>query len=190
MNTPSDSPFTLDAGYRSWLGNSSGVRRTASSGSNSRYTPSHLHDSGLSSPSTGLWSSPRMVASDAASDGRSSPGADMVLNFANQQPAPKPKPKPSSAPTSQPAAVNVVETKNELTRMTTNEERESGDSVAPLPSALNRTNSTSKPSGGGLWGGKPQATTHQGLWGSPKLTGVTERESGPKRRWTITEHNQ
>lgn len=190
LNTPSDSPFTLDAGYRSWLGNSSGVRRTASSGSNSRYTPSHLHDSGLSSPSTGLWSSPRMVASDAASDGRSSPGADMVLNFANQQPAPKPKPKPSSASTSQPAAVNVVETKNELTRMTTNEERESGDSVAPLPSALNRTNSTSKPSGGGLWGGKPQATTHQGLWGSPKLTGVTERESGPKRRWTITEHNQ
>jgi hypothetical protein len=117
----------------------------------------------------------------------------MVLNFANQQPAPKPQPAAApTAPTSQPAAANnTAEPTNELTRMTTNEQRESGDSVAPLPSSLIRTNSISKPAAaGGLWGGKPQATTHQGLWGSPKLTGVTERESGPKRRWTITEHNQ
>ncbi|KAJ4381893.1 hypothetical protein N0V86_003262 [Didymella sp. IMI 355093] len=188
--TPSDSPFTLDASHRSWMGNANGVRRTASSGSSSRY--SHLNDSGLSSPATGLWSSPRMTALDASSDGKSSPGVDMVLNFANQQPAPKAR--PSVAPANQPVATNAAETTNELTRMTTNEQRESGDSVAPLPSSLNRTNSTSKPAGGGggggLWGAKPQATTHQGLWGSPKLTGVTERESGSKRRWTITEHNQ
>lgn len=188
LNTPSDSPFTLDASYRSWLGNSSGVRRTASSGSNSRYTTSHLNDSGISSPSTGLWSSPRVVASDATSDGRSSPGADMVLNFANQQPTPKPS--TSTVASSQPATQVPAGTKNELTRLTTNEERESGDSVAPLPVTLNRTNSTTKPPSGGLWGGKPQASTHQGLWGPPKLAGVTERESGPKRRWTITEHNQ
>lgn len=132
-----------------------------------------------------------MTALDASSDGRSSPGADMVLNFANQQPVPEPK--PTIAPTSQPTAYNAAGTTNELTRMTTNEQRESGDSVAPLPTSLNRTNSTSKPAGGGgggLWGAKPQATTHQGLWGSPKLSGVTERESGHKRRWTITEHNQ
>ncbi|KAF2628612.1 hypothetical protein BU25DRAFT_338799 [Macroventuria anomochaeta] len=189
LNTPSDSPFTLDASYRSWLGNSSGVRRTASSGSNSRYTPSHLNDSGISSSSTGLWSSPRMVASDAASDGRASPGADMVLNFSNQQPTPKPRSAVTA--TSQPVASTVAETKNNLTRITTNEERESGDSVAPLLNTLNRTNSTSKSaSGGSLWGEKPQASTHQGLWGPPKLAGVAERESGPKRRWTITEHNQ
>ena len=188
-NTPSDSPFTLDASYRSWLGNSNGVRRTASSGSNSRYTSSNLNDSGISSPSTGLWSSPRMAALDAGSDGRSSASADMVLNFANQQPTPKPK--PSSAATSQPVAPSGTETNEGLTRMTTNEQRESGDSVAPLPTTLNRTNSTSKPAGGGgLWGGKPQVSTHQGLWGPPKLAGVTERDSGPKRRWTITEHNQ
>ncbi|KZM25265.1 uncharacterized protein EKO05_0005723 [Ascochyta rabiei] len=190
MSTPSDSPFALDASYRSWLGNANGVRRTASSGSNSRYTPSNLNDSGVSSPSTGLWSSPRIGASDTASDGRASPGADMVLNFANQQPAPKPR--ISSIATSQPVTKPAVETKNELTRLTTNEERESGDSIAPLPtpSTLNRTNSTSKPAGSGLWGAKPQASAHQGLWGPPKLAGVTERESGPKRRWTITEHNQ
>ena len=192
-NTPSDSPFALDASYRSWLGNSSGVRRTASSGSNSRYTSSNLHDSGISSPSTGLWSSPRISALDAGSDGRSSPGADMVLNFANQQPAPKPKPQPQPpvAPKAQPADTSATSTDNALTRMTTNEQRESGDSVAPLPTALNRTNSTSKPAGGGgLWGKSPPPSAQQGLWGPPKLEGVTERDSGTKRRWTITEHNQ
>ena len=187
-NTPSDSPFALDASYRSWLGNSNGVRRTASSGSNSRYTPSNLNDSGVSSPMTGLWSSPRITALDAASDGRSSPGADMVLNFSNQQPAPKPA--VSTMASSQSISHNATETSNQLTKTNTNEERESGDSVAPLPNTLNRTNSTSKPASGGLWGGKPQASAPQGLWGPPKLAGVTERESGPKRRWTITEHNQ
>lgn len=189
-NTPSDSPFALDASYRSWLGNTSGVRRTASSGSNSRYTPSNLNDSGISSPSTGLWSSPRLTASDIASDGRSSPGADMVLNFATQQPAPKPR--TSVLATNQSLSKPAAETSSDLTRMTTNEERESGDSVAPLPvsSTLHRTSSTSKSAGGGLWGAKPPASAHQGLWGPPTLAGVTERESGPKRRWTITEHNQ
>ncbi|KAF1930031.1 uncharacterized protein M421DRAFT_419062 [Didymella exigua CBS 183.55] len=187
--TPSDSP--LDASYRSWLGNSNGVRRTASSGSNSRH--SHLNDSGISSPSSGLWSSPRMTALDASSDGRCSPGADMVLNFTNQQSAQKSE--PSAAPVSQPAATSTAEAPVGLTKMTTNEQRECGDSVAPLPTSLNRTNSTNSSSaaaggGGGLWGAKPQATTQQGLWGSPKLSGVTERESGLKRRWTITEHNQ
>ncbi len=188
-NTPSDSPFALDASYRSWLGNSSGIRRAASSGSNSRYTSGNLPDGGVSSPSTGLWSSPRISALDAGSDGRSSPGADMVLNFASHQPAPKAKPPVTV--TRQPVEKSVAKADNELTRMTTNEQRESGDSVAPLPSTVNRTNSTSQSSGGGgLWGKAPPATAHQGLWGPPKLAGVTERDSGPKRRWTITEHNQ
>ncbi|KAF3008578.1 hypothetical protein E8E13_007392 [Curvularia kusanoi] len=188
-NTPSDSPFTLDASYRSWLGNSNGVRRTASSGSNSRYTPSNLNDSAVSSPSSGLWSSPRVSALDAGSDGSASPGADMVLNFANQRPTSKPK--PSTAIVQQPVEDTPNEAKEGLTRMTTNEQKESGDSVAPLPTTLSRAGSVSKPAGGGgLWGGKPQASTHQGLWGPPKLAGVTERDSGPKRRWTVTEHNQ
>lgn len=186
-STPSDSPITLDASYRSWLGNANGVRRTASSGSNSRY--SRLNDSGGSSSLAGLWSSPRTTPLDANSDTKSSPGADMVLNFAAQQPASEPK--PSVMPSSQAATNSAAETTHELTKMTTNEQSESGDSVAPLPSSLHRTNSVSKAGGGGgLWGVKPQATTHQGLWGSPKLSGVTERESGFKRRWTITEHNQ
>ncbi|KAH6633255.1 hypothetical protein C7974DRAFT_334301 [Boeremia exigua] len=192
-NTPSDSPFALDASHRSWLGNSNGVRRAASSGSNSRYTSSNLNDSGMSTPSTGLWSSPRVAALDASSDGRSSPGADVVLKSANSQPAPAPtsKPKPPPPATSQPIEIATNVNTNELTRMTTNEQRESGDVVAPLPTTVNRTNSTSKAVGaGGLWGGKPQAPAPQGLWGPPKLAGVTERDSGPKRRWTIIEHNQ
>ena len=212
--TPGDSPLALDASYRSWLGNANGVRRTASSGSNSRYVPSNLSsDGGVASPSSsGLWSSPRVSALDAGSDGRASPGADMVLNFANQRPAVKPQ---SSTAAVQPVQDDEVDPKDTgLTRMTTNEQRESGDSVAELPTALNRAGSVSKPSGGGsggggggrgagaggvggggggsggLWGGKPQAPAPQGLWGSPKLSGVTERDSGPKRRWTVTEHNQ
>jgi hypothetical protein len=191
MNTPSDSPLVLDGSHRSWMSNVGGVRRSASSGSSSQYVPSNLNDSSsVSSPSTGLWSSPRIVASDAASNGRSSPGADMVLNLAGQQPVPKPR--TSTIASSTPVTKSADETKNDLTRMTTNEERESGDSVAPLPNTLNRTNSTAKPkaTGGGLWGAKPHVPAAQGLWGPPKLSGVTEHASGPKRRWTVTEHNQ
>ncbi|KAF2830708.1 hypothetical protein CC86DRAFT_391564 [Ophiobolus disseminans] len=199
-SSPLDPPFSLGEPYRTWNSSMGNMRRTMSSGSNQLYTQSNLNPStpsaSTSSP-TGLWSSPKLAPTKvaASSDGRASPGADMVLNFTNQQP------KPTSDSTSTatngvkddiPALDGVSDVTNGLERLNTNEQREVSDSVAPLSKPTkshNRNSSTKAPA---LWGAKAKATSNAGLWGPPRLDDVYEHRRGPqpKRRWTVTEREE
>jgi len=186
-----DSPFTLGESYRNW---NSSTRRTMSSGSNKMYMQSNLNPGGTSSPSGGLWSSPKLAPTIAAasSDGRSSPGADMVLNFANQQPKSKPNASTSATNMNEvviPAVDGAADIVNGLERLNTNEQREVSDSVAPLSKPRNRNGTSNAPA---LWGTKVQPKSNAGLWGPPRLDDVYEHRRGPqpKRRWTVTEREE
>ncbi|CAO2655957.1 Nn.00g047600.m01.CDS01 [Neocucurbitaria sp. VM-36] len=181
-NSPIDSPFTLGEPYRSWNSSLGSVRRTMSSGSNSRYMKSLHSTSGAASPSTGLWSGSRTPNTDAGGDGHSSPNLDM-LNFANQLP----KPKPTTTTTSIPALDGASEPTNGLSKLDSKEEKETSDNITPLVKAPARTGSTSS---SGLWGAKAQPKSGNGLWGPPKLDDVYEHGRGPKRRWTVTEREE
>lgn len=185
-NTPNsliDSPFSLGEPYRSGLNSSLGsMRRSSTSGSSSRL----LGGSASPMTSTGLWSSLRAPSLDNSSDGRRSPGADMVLNFQHQQPKSTSNPTPAvtSAPdteaTSKPAS----------TLLNGNEEIEKEDSVAPLRSTMGSSlaRAGSLSSSQGLWAPKPQASGN-GLWGPPRWEEVFEHGRGSKRRWTVTERD-
>ena len=186
INSPIDSPFALGEHYRSWNSSLGSVRRTMSSGSNSRYMHGHHNSSSATSPSTGLWSGSRTPNADTGSDGRSSPGPDTVLNVANQ--APKTKPHVPVAAANIPALDGTSEPMKELSRLDSREERETGDDITPLVKTQGRTNSVS--SSGGLWGAKAQPKSGNGLWGPPKLDDVYEHGRGPKRRWTVTEREE
>lgn len=175
-----DSPFSIGepihSGWNSSLGS---IRRSSTSGSSSRLLS---NATGSTSPmlSTGLWSSLRAATgSDNSSDGRRSPGADMVLNFGIQQP------KQASRSTSTTSTIPNVDGASSLPDSSTTS-KEEDDNVAPLKSitATSRKNSVS----GGLWAPKPQ-TTGNGLWGPPKLDDVYEHGRGPKRRWTMSERD-
>jgi hypothetical protein len=191
--SPVESPFTLGDPFRNWnssLGGSS--RRTTSTGSNKLYTQSNLNPSSTVSTPGGLWGSskPTPAVTVATSDGASTPGADMVLNFTSQQA--KATPSTSSTPTngntSIPDLDGTTDITNGLTRLTTNERKEVSDDVAPLPpKSHNRTSSKSQ---GGLWGAKVQPKANAGLWGPPRLDDVYEHRPGPKRRWTVTEREE
>jgi hypothetical protein len=190
-NSPVDPPFTLGEPYRNW--NSNG-RRTMSSGSSKMYTQSNLNPGTTAPSSGGLWSSPKLAPtiSAASTSGRSSPGADMVLNFANQQPKPKSTPKPSTSASSEvviPAVDGAADITNGLERLNTNEQKEVGDSVAPLSKPRNKNGSSNAPT---LWGAKAQTKSNAGLWGPPRLDDVYEHRRGlqPKRRWTVTEREE
>lgn len=179
-NSPLDSPFALGEPYRNWNSNLGSMRRTMSSGS--RYSQHHPTSS-TASPSTGLWSSPRPQLADGSSDGRSSPGADMVTSF--QSALPKPVPTAPST-NSIPAVDGSSDSGNRLTRLDSKEERETSDNITPLLRDRGRTASSS--ASGGLWGApKAQPKAAHGLWGPPKLDDVYEHGRGPKRRWTVTE---
>ena len=181
-NSPIDSPFTLGEPYRNWNSSLGSARRTMSSGSNSRYMQNALSNSGAASPSIGLWSGSRTPIGDASSDGRSSPGADMVLNFAIQHPKLKAKLSATNNPTA--ASDSVSETVNKFAKWDLKEEGEAGDKATPLSKTHARSSNNSS---SGLWGAKPQAKSSNGLWGPPKLDDVYEHGRGPKRRWTVTE---
>lgn len=187
--SPVESPFTIGDPFKNWNSSLGSARRTMSSGSNKLYTQSNLNPSSTVSTAGGLWGSskPTPAVGVASSDGTSSPGADMVLNFASQQP----KPIPSTSNITNTAEIDIsaldgtAEITNSLTRLNTNEQREVSDDVAPLPPKVhNRT--SSKPQGG-LWGAKTQPKSNAGLWGPPRLDDVYEHRPGPKRRWTVTE---
>jgi broad specificity phosphatase PhoE len=176
--SPIEAPFSIGEPYRNWNSSLGSMRRTMSNGSNSRLNQRQ----GSASSSSGLWSGTRASASDT--DGRVSPGADMVLNFAQHPPA-----KPNPTPISQ--ADWPSDTDNSLARMTSNEVREVHDKFTPLVSAHTRKqSSTSGGSGGGLWGAKVEKKSSSGLWGPPKLDDVYEHSHGPKRRWTVTEREE
>lgn len=208
-SSPVESPFSLGEPFKTWTSSPS-IRRTPSSGS------SHLRSvSGANLPPSGLWSArlAQPPLTDPGLDGRQSPGADMVLNFGNSLPKQNPtqNPTPLAAPpttattttttaTSIPSTDGPADNTSNLARVSTHEEKEKSDAVAPLFSALNWSNSTAtgkaKASGQaqgqaqGLWGAtkSPAGTTK--LWGPPRLDDVYEHKSGPKRRWTVTEANQ
>ncbi|KAH7083313.1 hypothetical protein BKA63DRAFT_150223 [Paraphoma chrysanthemicola] len=190
-SSPLDSPFTIGEPFRNWNSSLGSMRRTMSSGSNKSYMQSNLNPSGTSSPATGLWSSPRLtpLTGSGSSDGRSSPGADMVANFSTHS---KPKTTTSSAlygtGTSIPSVDGAADLVNELSKLNTNEEKEAHDSVAPLSKPHNKQ-STTQPS---LWGAKPQPKNNAGLWGPPRLDDVYEHRKGPtpKRRWTVWEREE
>lgn len=188
-NSPLDSPFSIGEPHRTWSSALGSVRRTSSSGSNSRYTPTIRSNSGTpSSVGGGLWSGTRTPVVDAGSDGRPSLGAKTTLNSAESEQAKPVAPASDASTTATSKATTVdgtAEPSNGLTRLDSKEQRETGDTVTPLVSTLGRQGSTSSP---GLWGAKPQAKPAQGLWGPPKLDDVYEHGRGPKRRWTVTEH--
>ncbi|KAH7383214.1 hypothetical protein BKA66DRAFT_417787 [Pyrenochaeta sp. MPI-SDFR-AT-0127] len=185
-NSPVDSPFSIGEPYRSWNSSLGSVRRTMSSGSNSRFMQQRPNTSGAASPSTGLWSGSRTPTIDGSSDGRPSPGAEMVFNFGNQVTKPKAT-VPTSNPHSStiPALDGTSEAIDPLTKLDSKEESETGDRATPLVKPHGRTSSAvSSP---GLWGVKAQPKAGNGLWGPPKLDDVYEHGRGPKRRWTVTE---
>ncbi|PSN61007.1 hypothetical protein BS50DRAFT_162302 [Corynespora cassiicola Philippines] len=173
-NSPIDSPFSLGDPYRGLNSSLGSMRRSSTSKSSSRDMSNNI--SGSASPMTGLWSSLRAPTPDISSDGRRSPGADMVLNFREQQPKPAP-----TLNTNVPPAEETAPTTNGSSK--THEEKEQHDQVPPLPIGLGRTQSQSAR---GLWSPQTQAAAN-GLWGPPKMDDVYEHDRGPKRRWTVTE---
>lgn len=178
-NSPIDSPFSIGEPIRSgWNSALGSIRRSSTSGSSSRLLSTNAGGSTSPMISTGLWSSLRAPSSDNSSDGRRSPGADMVLNFGNQQP------KQTSRSASTASSVPNVDGSSTADCAATSKEEE--DNVAPLKTiaATSRKNSVS----GGLWAPKPQ-TSSNGLWGPPKLDDVYEHGRGPKRRWTMSERD-
>ncbi|KAJ4371574.1 hypothetical protein N0V83_004793 [Neocucurbitaria cava] len=205
-NSPIDSPFTIGEPYRSWNSSLGSVRRTMSSGSNSRYMKGLHNSSGTASPSTGLWSGSRTPNTDvgAGGDGHPSPKLSM-LNFADQSPKSKPATTTTTNTTTTniPALDGTTESVNELSRLDSKEQTETSDNITPLVKAQARTGSASSSSGGGrtastsngssggLWGtAKAQPKSGNGLWGPPKLDDVYEHGRGPKRRWTVTEREE
>lgn len=177
-NSPTESPFSMIDPRRSWNSSLGSVRRTASSGSSSRYTSLSTASAAVSPG--GLWSGTRTPVAEASSDRSVSPGANVVTSLSNAQP----KPKPAATLASLPAVDGPAEPPNPLTKLDSKEERETGDTVAPLVTPRGRTASTAA---SGLWGAKTQPKAAQGLWGPPRLDDVYEHGRGPKRRWTVTE---
>ncbi|KAH8730907.1 hypothetical protein GQ44DRAFT_736550 [Phaeosphaeriaceae sp. PMI808] len=170
-NSPTDSPFSIGDPFKNWNSSLGSMRRTMSSGSNKSYMQSNLNPSGIA-PMIGA----------ASSDGRSSPGADMVLNFSNQRPNPK---RNNSNTTN--AVDGTSDMMNDLAKLNTNEEKEVNDSVAPLPRSQNKGSSSNA---SGLWGAKVAPKNASGLWGPPRLDDIYEHGRGPKRRWTVTEREE
>ncbi|KAH9864063.1 hypothetical protein J1614_009996 [Plenodomus biglobosus] len=184
-NSPVDSPFPIGEANRSWNSSLGSVRRTTSTGSRSMYTSSFSTASGAASPS-GLWSGARTPVNGAGSDGSASPGTELLL--ASNQSQSQPKPRPTENAASVPNVDGAADTPDHLTKMDSKEERETGDTVAPLAKAQDRKASSA--SSGGLWGAKAQPKAAQGLWGPPRLDDVYEHGRGPKRRWTVTERDE
>jgi hypothetical protein len=198
-NTPTsqvDSAFAMGPPARTGLNSSLGsIRRTYTSGSGS-YVASNT-PSGSASPSTSgsaLWGgSLRSISfNDTQSDGRASPGAEMVEAFKSSQPKQASNPP---APTSIPAVDGAASPR--AAAVSGNEDAEKHDDVAPLSIPKRAPSAAAKPgggAGGGLWGVPQKAETGNGLWknssvlwGPPKLDEVYEHVAGPKRRWTMTE---
>jgi len=191
-NTPisqADSPFSLGPSARGWNSSLGSIRRTSTSGSIPKLQSSNLAGSSSPTGGSGLWTGAlRSVSFDKMSDGRSSPGADMVANFQNS--FPKPMSNPTHAKTSSSSSIPAVDGSSSPKPTPSNgvEDMEKDDDIGPLrspklPGTLGRTNSQS---GGGLWTPKTQAAGN-GLWGPPRLDEVYEHGRGPKRRWTVSD---
>lgn len=173
-NSPIDSPFTLGDPWKPINSALGSMRRSSSSGSSSRYLSNNL--GGSTSPSMGLWSGLRPPTRENSSEGRRSPGHDMVLNFREHKPADTNNTKD-----------NTINGSAASTNGDNNaDKKEENDDVPPLPSSLGRNNSQISH---GLWGPK-QKTTSNGLWGPPKWEELAEREKGHKRRWTVSERDE
>jgi hypothetical protein len=190
-NSPSDSPFSLGEPLRNWNSSLGSARRASSSGSSKMYTQSNLNPSVPASPAVGLWSGSKTTPASGtdAGDGRATPGADMVLNFAVQQPTSNSTVSNATNEdnSSIPSVDGAAEVTNSLARLNTNEEKEVSDNVAPLTKPHARTSSNSST---GLWGAKSAVKSNAGLWGPPRLDDVYEHRPGPKRRWTVTDREE
>jgi broad specificity phosphatase PhoE len=181
-SAPSETPFSIGEPYRTRNSSMSSMRRTMSSGSNSRFIQSATNGA-AAAPSGGLWS------------GASTPTgeADTGLHSAHQQARSKPIATASTTVVFSsekdtraiPQVDGISDSTNHLTRLDSKEEREVGDKSTPLVSAAARKQSTV--SAPGLWGAKAAPKSSNGLWGPPKLDDVYEHRQGPKRRWTMTE---
>lgn len=179
-STPSEAPFSIGEPYRTRNSSMSSMRRTMSSGSNSRFIQSATN--GTASPAGGLWS------------GTSTPSGETETGLLSAHQQTRSKSTTVATP-----AVSVSERDNKsipqvdgaydatspLTRLDSKEEREVGDKSTPLVSAATRKQSAVTSTG--LWGAKPAPKSSNGLWGPPKLDDVYEHRQGPKRRWTMTE---
>ncbi|KAL6712167.1 hypothetical protein ACN47E_000044 [Coniothyrium glycines] len=190
-NSPLESPLSIGEPFRTWNSSLGSVRRTSSSSSNGRYTPAAHGSSGTSSAGGGLWSAARTPVVENAPAIKPSPRADVQRDTACIQPKPIP-PATTVTPTTttKPSIPNLdgcAETSNTLTKLDSKEQREAGDTVAPLARPLGRAGSSASP---GLWGAKTQPKAAQGLWGPPKLDEVYVHGRGPKRRWTVTERDE
>lgn len=199
-SSPLEAPFSIGEPHRSWNSSLGSMRRTMSNGSNSRVVQRQGSSGGTASPSSGLWSASKSSATDAGSDGRASPGPDVLLNLGGQHAQSKPAtwttttmttttmtPPTTNAAQSVPPLHGTFESNNGLTKLDSKEEKEVSDRSTPLVSATTRKQSTST---GGLWGAKVEKKSSHGLWGPPKLDDVYEHSHGPKRRWTVTEREE
>jgi broad specificity phosphatase PhoE len=123
--SPDTSPL-LSSTRRTKPSSLGSVRRTnSSSSSSSRYIPRQLSESNAPSPApaTGLWSSPRLAVADTpAAQTHTLPRRTSTLDHRTDADEP-------------------ADLTNALERLTTNEERERFDSVAPLPAETSRSSS-------------------------------------------------
>lgn len=196
-----DSPFAFVESARSgWNSSLGSMRRSSTSGTGSGSRALSTSGTTSSPASSGLWSVSKAPTIDSLNEEQKSPGADMVLDFANQ--APKSS-TTSSKPTSNPAPEvdSAIDTRSisnlEEAFSTTSlgpginghEDKEHEDDVAPLRKTKQPSRSTSiSGGGGGLWTPKGPSTINR-LWGPPRLEEVFEHPyDTPKRRWTVSEN--
>lgn len=152
------------------------------------------------SPSTGLWSAASTPAVNDPSDGMKTPGGwsdfpnfNAYGNLASRtrvngsgssgdglrnETGDSPK-----SPTSKSLDGAGETGKKQNGEKQENDENEGGDMATPLPSvgSMQRSPSVQRT--------QPQVQGQQGLWGSPRLDDIAEREKGFKRRWTMSEHD-
>jgi hypothetical protein len=213
--SPDTSP--LLAGTRRTKPSSLGsVRRTNSSSStSSRYIPRLLSDSSAPpppAPTTGLWSSPRLAAAETP--------AATASSAATPQPQRTSTLDGSLAANANTNANEPADLTNALERLTTNEECERADSVAPLPAETSRSSSiaTTPPAvvgtgSGIMWGnnslsssslsgsgvphavpGVPKATVSTGggggLWGAKPAAAASQGLWGPPKLDGVLEHER
>ncbi|KAH7135945.1 hypothetical protein B0J11DRAFT_502744 [Dendryphion nanum] len=175
-NSPVESPFTIGQPWANVNSSLGSIRRSSTSGSSSKFYTNN--SSGSASPSLGLWSSLKASTLQESSDGRQSPGHDMVLNFAEHKSAKTPNGNDNGTKVSKSGPASNGEIKAD-------EKHDEDDDLGPLPKVPTR-GTTQGAAASPLW--KPKGSNSPGgLWGPPRFDDINERDKGHKRRWTVTE---
>ncbi|KAF2277200.1 uncharacterized protein EI97DRAFT_312955 [Westerdykella ornata] len=159
------------------------MRRRGSSESSSRSLASP-NVKPLASPTAGLWGAP-LPSIAQESDGRRSPGFDILPNFDEYKMPSKSTATTGSATTPTSANDDVADGEKE----NNDQKTERKGSIAAVPGGgLERHSSTASTRSLGLWEPKSSPTAGKSLWGPPRKDKdeLAERAHGWKRRWTMT----